>query len=157
MKQLFTVLVAILLVGCANQAPLSGDRPSNKSSANVMQNRKIVEEFARLFYSERNVKQAFERYVVRDYIQHNPGIADSRDAAVAVLAPMFSEAGREFRIHKILVDGDMAVIHVHAIPKSGAKGASVFDMYRLRDGKIVEHWDAIQPVPETSANRHPMF
>jgi predicted SnoaL-like aldol condensation-catalyzing enzyme len=70
---------------------------------------------------------------------------------------MFAEAGREFRIKRILVDSDMAVIHVHAIPNPGARGASVFDMYRLQDGKIVEHWDVIQPLPEISANDHPMF
>jgi predicted SnoaL-like aldol condensation-catalyzing enzyme/acetyl esterase/lipase len=119
--------------------------------------REIVTDFARLFYVERDVRQAFETYVAPDYIQHNPGIADGRDAAVAALQPMFSEPGREFRIKRILVDGDMAVIHVHAIPEPGARGAAVFDMYRLEDGKIVEHWDAIQPVPESSANDHPMF
>jgi predicted SnoaL-like aldol condensation-catalyzing enzyme/acetyl esterase/lipase len=120
-------------------------------------NRAIVSEFARLFYTERDVRQAFETYVAPGYVQHNPGIADGRDAAVAALAPMFAEAGREFRIKRILVDSDMAVIHVHAIPNPGARGASVFDMYRLQDGKIVEHWDVIQPLPEISANDHPMF
>lgn len=120
-------------------------------------NRSVVADFARLFYAERDVQQAFESWVAPGYIQHNPGIADGRDAAVAALAPMFAEAGREFRIKRILVDGDMAVIHVHAIPKPGAPGASVFDMYRLENGRIVEHWDAIQPVPDRSANDHPMF
>jgi predicted SnoaL-like aldol condensation-catalyzing enzyme len=120
-------------------------------------NRAVVTEFARLFYTDRDVRRAFETYVVEDYIQHNPRIADGREAALTVLEPMFSEPGREFRIEQILVDGDMAVIHVHAIPEPGARGASVFDMYRLEDGMIVEHWDAIQPVPETSANDHPMF
>ena len=120
-------------------------------------NRAIVTDFARLFYEERDVRKAFETYVSEGYIQHNPGIADGRSNAVKVLAPMFSEPGREFRIEQIIVDGDMAVIHVHAIPEPGSRGASVFDMYRLEDGKIVEHWDAIQPVPETASNPHPMF
>ncbi len=120
-------------------------------------NRVIVTDFARLFYTERDVRSAFETYVVEDYVQHNPGVTDGRAAAIAVLEPMFSEPGREFRIKQILVDGDMAVIHIHAIPEPGARGASVFDMYRLENGRIVEHWDAIQPVPETSANDHPMF
>lgn len=120
-------------------------------------NRAIVTEFAHLFYAKRDVRQAFENFVAAGYIQHNPGIADGRDAAVAALQPMFSEPGREFRIMRVLVDGDMAVIHVHAITEPGARGASVFDMYRLAHGKIVEHWDAIQPVPETAANEHPMF
>ncbi len=120
-------------------------------------NRAIVTDFARLFYAERDVSSAFERYVVPDYIQHNPGIPDGRAAAVAALAPMFAQPGRVFAIKRILVDGDMAVIHIHAIPSPGARGASVFDMYRLKNGRIVEHWDAIQPVPAQAKNAHPMF
>ncbi|WP_315761447.1 nuclear transport factor 2 family protein [Sphingomonas sp. Y38-1Y] len=120
-------------------------------------NRAIVTDFARLFYTERDVKTAFERHVAPDYIQHNPGIPDGRAAAVAALAPMFAQGGREFRIKRILVDGDMAAIHVHAIPTPGSRGAAVFDLYRLKGGRIVEHWDVIQPIPETSKNAHPMF
>lgn len=141
-----TVAAAMLLASCSPQ-----------TGPAVPDNRAIVTDFARLFYTERNVRAAFEAYVAEDYTQHNPGITDGRDAAVALLDPMFSQAGREFRIKQIIVDGDMAVIHVHAIPSPGERGASVFDMYRLEGGKIVEHWDAIQPVPETSANTHPMF
>jgi len=142
------VLAAVsLLAGCNSPTP-EADGPDN---------REIVTEFARLFYSERKVPEAFEIYVAEDYIQHNPGIEDGRAAAVAALDPMFREPGRRFEIKRILVDGDMAVIHVHAIPGPGARGASVFDLYRLVDGKIVEHWDAIQPVPSESRNDHPMF
>ena len=120
-------------------------------------NRAIVTEFARLFYTERDVKAAFDRYVVPDYIQHNPGIPGDRAAAVAALAPMFAQPARVFAIQRILVDGDMAVIHIHAIPTPGSRGASVFDMYRLKNGRIVEHWDAIQTVPDQAKNAHPMF
>lgn len=120
-------------------------------------NRAIIKHFARLFYTERKVKQAFETYVAPNYVQHNPGIADGRDAAVAALADMFADPAKHFTIEQVLVDGDMAVIHVHAIPTPGSHGASVFDMYRMKDGKIVEHWDAIQLVPEKAANSHPMF
>ncbi|MEY2927604.1 MAG: hypothetical protein RL367_2081 [Pseudomonadota bacterium] len=120
-------------------------------------NRAMVKDFARLFYTERDVKRAFETYVTPDYIQHNPGIADGRDAAIAALAPMFADRTKSFTIKRILVDGDIAVIHIFVKPTPDSRGAAVFDMFRLKDGKIVEHWDAIQPVPEKSANTHPMF
>ena len=120
-------------------------------------NRAIVTDFADLFYTQRDVQRAFETYVVPDYIQHNPGIPDGREAAIRFLAPMFGEPQRSFEIKQILVDGDMAVIHVHAKPTPDSRGASVFDMYRLENGKIIEHWDAIQLVPDESANPHPMF
>ena len=146
MKALFVSLALLALAAC--QLREEPDMPDNRA---------IVTDFARLFYTERDVPAAFNTYVAEDYIQHNPGIGNGRAAAVAALEGMFAEEGREFRIKQIIVDGDMAVIHVHAIPQPGARGASVFDMYRLEGGRIVEHWDAIQPVPETSANPHPMF
>lgn len=143
--------LALLLASCGSNAVSEAALDTDAA------NRAIVTDFARLFYTERDVPLAFSTYVSPDYIQHNPGIADGRDAAIEALAGMFAEEGREFRIKQIIVDGDMAVIHVQAIPEQGSRGASVFDMYRLQDGRIVEHWDAIQPVPETSANPHPMF
>ncbi len=126
-------------------------------SPKAQENRAIVTEFARLFYTERDVKRAFETYVAKDYIQHNPGIADGRDAAISALGPMFADRVKSFEIKRILVDGDMAVIHIFVRPTPDSRGAAVFDMFRLKDGKIVEHWDAIQPVPEKSSNAHPMF
>ena len=52
-------------------------------------NRSIVEDFADLFYERRRVRQAFERHVSRNYIQHNPGLIDGPDAALEMLEPMF--------------------------------------------------------------------
>jgi predicted SnoaL-like aldol condensation-catalyzing enzyme len=120
-------------------------------------NRTVVGDFARLFYTEKNVKLAFETYVVPEYIQHNPGIADGRDAAIAALTPMFSAPGAKFEVKRIIVDGDLAVIHLFGQGDPTSPGAAVADIYRLKDGKIVEHWDVLQSMPDRSANSHPMF
>jgi predicted SnoaL-like aldol condensation-catalyzing enzyme len=127
------------------------------SAAAPMDNRAIVTDFARLFYTERNVRAAFEAHVSERYIQHNPGLPDGREPAIVALAPKFAKEGASFEIKRILVDGNMAVIHVHAKPEPASRGAAVADMYRLEKGKIVEHWDVIQPVPEQYQNDHPMF
>ncbi len=139
------VLLAIATVALLGNGPAAAD------------NRRIIEDFARLFYVERDVRQAFETYGAPDYIQHNPGVPDGREAAIALLQPMFSDRNRSFEVRKILVDGDLAAIHIFARPDPAARGAAVADFYRLKDGKIVEHWDVIQPIPEKSANAHPMF
>lgn len=139
------VLLAIASVALLGNGPAAAD------------NRRIVEDFARMFYVERDVRQAFETYVAPDYIQHNPGVPDGREAAIALLQPMFSDRNRSFEVRRILVDGDLAAIHIFARPDPAARGAAVADFYRLKDGKIVEHWDVIQPIPEKSANAHPMF
>lgn len=119
-------------------------------------NRAIVEDFARLFYTERNVRQAFELHVSENYIQHNPRFADGREVAIVGLAELFSAPGSTFEVQRILVDGDLAAVHLRGRP-GGRPPVAVADFFRLENGKIVEHWDAIQPVPEQSANPHPMF
>lgn len=121
-----------------------------------MDNREAVTEFARLFYTERDVPAAFERFVVEDYIQHNPTIADGRAAAVAALTEKFSTPGARFDIERILVDGDHALIHVRAT-FPGNPVAAVADIYRLEDGMVVEHWDVLQRMPDDVVSEHPFF
>ncbi len=121
-------------------------------------NRAIVETFVDLLYRQRDVRRAFETCVVPvGYIQHNPGLPDGRDAAIAALAPNFSAPGFRIDPLHVLVDGDHAVVHLKAVPAPGARPAAVADIFRLENGLIVEHWDVIQAVPEAPVSRHPMF
>jgi predicted SnoaL-like aldol condensation-catalyzing enzyme len=120
-------------------------------------NRKVISDFARLFYGEGAVREAFEQYVHPEYVQHNPGIPDGREQAIAMLTPMWQRPNFTTEVLRILVDGDFAALHIRADNGPGNPKASVFDLYRLEDGLIVEHWDVIQVVPDDSANPHPMF
>lgn len=120
-------------------------------------NRGIVHDFARLFYTERDVPAAFAAHVAPDYIQHNPTIADGRQTAVDALTEKFATEGARFDVQRILVDGDLALIHIKA-SFPGRPVAAVADIYRLEDGKVVEHWDVLQPMPDGQPqNAHPMF
>lgn len=120
-------------------------------------NRAVVAQFVDLFYTKKDVRAAFETYVTADYVQHNPNIPDGRDAAIAILEPMFSRPDARFEIKRILVDGNLAVIHLHGRTQPDSKGGAVVDIFRLENGKIVEHWDVIQPIPDQAINPHPMF
>ncbi len=122
----------------------------------TIDNREIVADFAEIFFHQRDVRRAFEKHVVEDYIQHNPTIADGREAAILSLHDKFAHPDARFEIKKILVDGDLAVVHVRAFPMGG-KEAAVADFFRLENGKIVEHWDVLQLVPEGSVNSNGMF
>jgi predicted SnoaL-like aldol condensation-catalyzing enzyme len=55
------------------------------------------------------------------------------------------------------VDGDLVYLHVHSANDPKDLGQAVADIFRVRDGEIVEHWDVIQSVPEEAANKNTMF
>ena len=133
-----------------------GYTDSEDHAARTAVTRAIITDFARLLYVERNVRRAFETFVAPGYIQHNPGIPDGRDAAIAALIPMFSDLDFHVDLKRILADGDYGVIHLHGF-RGGQRGGAVMDLYRLAGRKIVEHWDVIQPIPETAHNDHPLL
>lgn len=138
-------------------ASLAMASPALAHTSETERNRKVIEDFVHSFYEKRDVEAAFKAHVVPDYIQHNPGIADGRQAAIDALKPMFSSSGARFDVKRIVVDGQYAVIHLFGRGDPNTPGAAVADIYRLKNGKIVEHWDILQPMPERSANPHPMF
>lgn len=127
-------------------------------NAETEANRAIVEQFARLFWVDKNVTEAFMTYVHPDYIQHNPIAADGRDNAIAALSGFFEAMpSLTYEIHRIIVDGNLAAVHTRARMGPEDRGSAIVDIFRLENGLIVEHWDVIQAIPEQSANDHPMF
>jgi len=120
-------------------------------------NRRIVLAFVDLLYSQRRVREAFETYVAVDYIQHNPNIADGREAAILMLEPLFNGPGSSFDVKRVLVDGNLAAVHLHGRRSQATPGGAVADLFRLDGGRIVEHWDVLQPIPTDCVNPHPMF
>jgi predicted SnoaL-like aldol condensation-catalyzing enzyme len=88
------------------------------------------------------------------YIQHNPSVADGIDGVMSFL----KQAARiPCEVKRIAVDGDLAFVHVRYLSLFGQETAGV-DIFRFdADGKIVEHWDVLQPVPATSNNANTMF
>ena len=129
---------------------------------NHKSNRQIVEEFVEIFYRQKNVRKAFLEYVSKDYIQHNPNIPDGRNSAIEFLEPKFSNPNASFDVKRILVDGDLAMVHLHGRMSADSLGGAVADIFRLdvdasNSVKIVEHWDVLQAIPVESINPHPMF
>lgn len=73
-----------------------------------------------------------------------------------MLEVWFKDAPKEkVDLQRIAADGDLVYLHVRS--KMGNKTVAVVDIFRIENGKIAEHWDVIQEVPEKSANPHPMF
>ena len=119
--------------------------------------RAAFEAFVDLFYVQKRVGDAFDLLVADDYRQHNPNIGDGPEAAVEALSPKFDGSpDARFEIQRILVDGDLAMVHVKA-SRPSAPDAAVADIYRFENGRIVEHWDVLQQVPVHAVHDHPMF
>lgn len=92
------------------------------------------------------------------YIQHNPMIADGIDGFRSFLQDLkmqFPELRSD--IKRVFADGDFVILHVHAKRRPDELGLAIVDIFRLEQGKIVEHWDVRQPLAEGSANNNGMF
>jgi len=92
------------------------------------------------------------------YKQHNPNAEDGPEGFrkfIEFLKTKFPQSHSE--ITQVHVDGDFVVLRVHAIREPGTRGNAIVDIFRLKDGKIEEHWDSVQPIPEQSANQNGMF
>jgi predicted SnoaL-like aldol condensation-catalyzing enzyme len=88
-------------------------------------------------------------------VQHNPGAADGPEGFrkfIGFLREKFPNSHSE--IKRSFVDGDYVILHVHAVREPGTRGNAIVDIFKLEDGKIVEHWDVVQPIPENPANIH---
>jgi predicted SnoaL-like aldol condensation-catalyzing enzyme len=103
---------------------------------------------------EGDVENAFRTYGGSPYRQHNPLIEDGRDGLRKFVAWMRAHG----EIKRAFSDGDYVILHSywHGLTDT-PHGEAVVDIYRCENGKVVEHWDVIQPIPETAANNNTMF
>ncbi|WP_327095566.1 nuclear transport factor 2 family protein [Nocardia vinacea] len=120
-------------------------------------NRQTVLAFYEAAFNAKNFEAAAEFFGTH-YTQHNPEIADGFDGLLARLTGLKEGAPKlRVEVKRIVAEGDYVVAHVHGVREPGDRGLAIMDIFRLADGKLVEHWDVIQPVPEQAANANGMF
>ena len=115
-------------------------------------------ELYELMFNENKPREAAERYIGDEYIQHNPEVGDGIDAFVEYFERMAAEyPGKKVRVVRSFTDGRYAILHCHQIWPGDHEYAGI-DIFRFDDNdKVVEHWDVLQVIPEASKNDNGMF
>lgn len=130
-----------------------------------IRNRDNILAFYDLMINQKKPAEAAAKYLVPEYIQHNPLIPSGADALATFFAVAVKNRPRfHVKVHRIIASGDWVWSHVNFVnlysDEPDDRGVAGVDIFRMTaDGKAIEHWDALQQVPDprTSANANGMF
>jgi predicted SnoaL-like aldol condensation-catalyzing enzyme len=157
MKRIVVVIAVIMVAVVAMAAT---DR-LDAERARLDRNRQAVTAFYTMFMNDHDPEGAMKKYVGTEYRQHNPFVRDGKEGFIAAFKDVFKRVPKaRMEIKRVVAEGDFVVVHVHHLDPTGGKGRASMDWFRLDpDGKIVEHWDVMQWVPEDNEvmNQNTMF
>ncbi|MFF0015780.1 nuclear transport factor 2 family protein [Streptomyces sp. NPDC005374] len=107
---------------------------------------------------EQGDTKVVDRFVRPDYIQHNPLAPDGAETLKNLATTVHQQLpDAQYRVQRVISEGDLVLVHSNVVMVPGTKGSAVFDIFRFQGGKIAEHWDVGQNVPDTTANGNDMF
>jgi predicted SnoaL-like aldol condensation-catalyzing enzyme len=122
------------------------------------QNKETVKAFYDLAFNQNKPAEAIGRYTGAAYIQHNPGVADGKQGFIDYFTRMAGEyPGKKLHFVHLIAEGNFVVVHTRQ-EWPGDNDWATIDIFRLDEqGKIVEHWDTVQRVPDQAKNPNGMF
>lgn len=147
------LVAMVLLAGCSgSQTPKATVRQEDA-------NREVV----LAFYTEGLInlrpRAAFERYASEDFVEHKPDVPlGTREATITFLEDLIKEVPKPtWEVVRTVAEGDLVFLHANFTPAPGAPAYAIADVFRLRDGKIIEHWDVVAPPVKQQLNPNSRF
>ena len=130
-----------------------------KCTASAAENRRIVLDFYTKALIEKKVRTAFETYTDPAFIEHKPDIeTGTREATIKFLEGIVTQIPQaRWEIVRSVADEGLVAVHVRFRPAPGAPEYAIADFFRVKDCKIVEHWDVVAPPSDKTGNPHPRF
>lgn len=149
-----SLLALSLVFALAPQFSLAKATPKDTVEAN----KKLVKDFYEMAFNQHKPTEAAKKYIGDKYIQHNPHVPNGAKAFYSYFEDHFKKNPKSHVvIHRVIGDGDLVALHLHSKDNDADLGRAIVDIFRVENGKIVEHFDVIQDVPATTANGNTMF
>lgn len=126
--------------------------------SDIQRNKRNVIAFYEMMFNDCRPRAAIGAFVGDEYIQHNPHVASGKEGFISYFEKMAADyPEKRVEIKRAFAEGNHVILHCHQIWPDGLEYAGI-DIFRLdENGKVVEHWDVLQELPETSAHENGMF
>lgn len=155
LRTITTICAIILFFSCSEKAKNNIDNQKDTKYEIAQKNKKIVMDFYQKVFGDKDFS-VIDSVIEESYIQHNPSVADGRESLKEALKIWLKDAPKtKVDFQHVIAEDDLVVLHIKDV--NNGKVTAIVDIFRLKDGKITEHWDAVQKAPEKSENKHPMF
>lgn len=153
MRTFTRLLLALVVVLSLSASPAFAQQEQD-----LEHNKAVAVAFYDMAVNQKAPDVAVALYVGPRYTQHNPLAADGKEAFIRFFrgfSQQFPDAYVDIR--RVVAEGDLVITHSHFTVSPEDRGSAVVDIFRFENGKVVEHWDVIQLIPETPLNDNTMF